>query len=310
MRWARAKPGQGSDARGRGRSPGAAGAGAPRSAARPPRPGPGSLTGKGRGRARGARAGKPHRCAREASSAAVPQLLRRMPFRVTGAASQEQRWPAGIKSDARVNAWRGCDRRGPAAVGAASPGAEPPQLRWARLPWGPAVAGAADRCPLRQLPVRPRPATAPRSPASDPPAPSRPCSWPRPARASSLCCARSAATPQSPPTLRRPMPLLAPGLAVQAFPVTGFCSFVHLRHAAQGSCGAGIGERERDGQPRRGPLSSECTGCWEAVTCTLGWAKKRKLRRPARGGPEMGRGKLMETPIKSKGRGRLFQVRE
>lgn len=35
-----------------------------------------------------------------------------------------------------------------------------------------------------------------------------------------------------------------------------------------------------------------------------------KLRRPARGGPEMGRGKLMETPIKSKGRGRLFQVRE
>ncbi|XP_073074090.1 uncharacterized protein [Manis javanica] len=168
-----------------------------------------------------------------------------MPFRVTGAASQEQRWPAGIKSDARVNAWRGCDRRGPAAVGAASPGAEPPQLRWARLPWGPAVAGAADRCPLRQLPVRPRPATAPRSPASDPPAPSRPCSWPRPARASSLCCARSAATPQSPPTLRRPMPLLAPGLAVQAFPVTGFCSFVHLRHAAQGSCGAGIGERER-----------------------------------------------------------------
>lgn len=186
MLWARAKPGQGSDARGRGRSPGAAGAGAPRSAARPPRPGPGSLTGKGRGRARGARAGKPHRCAREASSAAVPQLLRRMPFRVTGAASQEQRWPAGTKSDARVNAWRGCGRRGPAAVGAASPGAEPPQLRWARLPWGPAAAGAADRCPLRRLPVWPRPASAPAHRPATGPRPPAPV--PDPARPGPPAC--------------------------------------------------------------------------------------------------------------------------
>lgn len=86
MGWAGAKPGPGRDARGGGRSPGAA-AGAPRGAARPRGPDPGrSSEGVEVGRAQ--RGGRPHPCSPEAGAAAVPQLLRRKLFRVTGAAVQ------------------------------------------------------------------------------------------------------------------------------------------------------------------------------------------------------------------------------
>lgn len=64
-------------------------------------PDPGSLLGRDRGGAREEGTGRPHLVSREASAAAVPQLLRRMLFRVTGAELWRQRWLGGAKSEAR-----------------------------------------------------------------------------------------------------------------------------------------------------------------------------------------------------------------
>lgn len=81
-------PGPGSDASGRWRSPDAAGAGTEGSAAEARTSAPGKVPGRGQGGMREAGAGRPHRGSREAGAAAVPQLLGRMRFRVTGAAFQ------------------------------------------------------------------------------------------------------------------------------------------------------------------------------------------------------------------------------
>lgn len=73
--------------------------------------------------------GGPHRCSPEAGAAAVPQLLRRMLFRVTGARSRARRQPGGAKSGARGrwSWWAGA-----LLLRGEGVGERPPPLLWPR----------------------------------------------------------------------------------------------------------------------------------------------------------------------------------
>lgn len=104
-RGAWGEQGPGRDARGGGRSPGAT--------ASAPTKGRGAHAGQTRVRAKkglrgGARGGggRSHRSSRETGAVAVPQLLRRMLFRVRAQRYREQRWPGGAKSEARAECAR------------------------------------------------------------------------------------------------------------------------------------------------------------------------------------------------------------
>lgn len=125
-----ATAGPGTEAGGGGRSPRASPGEAPRSRARPDS---GSVPGGACAQPRRGGVG-PHLGSRRAGAAAVPQLLRRMLFRVAGARSKEQRWPGGAKrsvSGARAPSGKRSEQLWPHCL----PGAGRPVRRLPAEPW-------------------------------------------------------------------------------------------------------------------------------------------------------------------------------